>query len=52
MELNQINIAKRFLNKCRNGGTIAVFRTVTAAIHGVIGYDYVKKEISNWFKRW
>ena len=50
--INQINIAKRFFNKCRNGGTVAVFRTVTAAIHGVIGYDYVKKEMSNWFKRW
>ena len=50
--INQINIAKRFQKKCRNGGTIAVFRTVTASIHGVIGYDYVKREVSNWFKRW
>lgn len=50
--INQIEIAKRFLKKCRNGGSIAVFRTVTSAIHGVIGYDYVKKEIMNWFNRW
>ena len=50
--LNQISIAQRFLQKCRNGGTIAVFRTVTASIHGVLGYDYVKKEFINWFNRW
>ena len=50
--INQIDIAKRFLQKTRNGGTISVFRTVTAATHGVTRFKYVVDEIVNWFKRW
>ena len=46
--VNQISIAKRFVNKCRNGGSIAMLRTCPTSTHGVWGVttDYEGNDIS------
>ena len=49
--VNQLNIAKRFVQICKNGGSIALLRTIQIASHGTYFKDYVQKEIRNWFSR-
>ena len=46
--VNQISIAKRFINKCRKGGSIAMLRTCPTSNHGVWGIktDYDGNDIS------
>lgn len=49
--VNQLDIAKRFVQICKNGGSIALLRTIQIASHGTSFKDYVKKEMHNWFSR-
>lgn len=49
--VNQLNIAKRFVQICKNGGSIALLRTIQIVSHGTYFKDYVKKEMHNWFSR-
>lgn len=49
--VNQLDIAKRFVQICKNGGSIALLRTIQIASHGTYFKDYVKKEMYNWFSR-